>query len=170
MTNVNFLKALNSFSPQNNAPNFLSRKSGLTSRVHAVSWIHNKDFVLPPPALGFVGGRTLFNLFHRWLLKTRSWDAGALERPNVTYARPRQPISAQKSARLVPKPPRAVLGVSKSLPLVEKLCGCELPGQTTCGLAGASFCGRNHKARSRNETLRVARPALAQRERYRKLP
>lgn len=37
-----------------------------------VSWIHHREFVLPPSAPGIVGGRTLSSLPHRRLPQTRS--------------------------------------------------------------------------------------------------
>lgn len=124
----------------------LSRESVLTSRVHAVSWIHNKDFVLPPRAMRFVGGRTLFNLFHGWLLKTRSWEAGALERPSVTSARPRQPMSAGKPAGL-PRSPRArPRGFEVSLPDLGNSVGVSPQAKQSVGcLARPSAAGNTKR-------------------------
>lgn len=99
MTNFNFLKALNSFSTRNNAPNSLIRKSVLSSRIHADFWIHSKDFVLLHPALGFAGGRTLFSLSHGLNSQLGCKRAGT----SLCDVRRLQPISAGNRARF-PRP------------------------------------------------------------------
>lgn len=81
----------------------MNRKSVLTSRVHAVSFTHNKDLVLPPPRTGFAGGRrTLSNLSYG--IPRR--EASATNPSSVTSARPRTPANPGGERRTPGSGPR----------------------------------------------------------------